>query len=305
MSGLLAGTCYDPSSSASFATTAAAAMTAMDTTNLRLTFTAPASGNVWVRMQGVQHGATTGAQILFGVLSGATVMGRQSPLSGRVQTNNATAHHARVAGFPVLGLTPSQSYSFDAAIGVETAVASTGVKYGGPNNTTTNDAFGGFSFEVWDTPNLLGGIMYDPASAVQKATNSLLAMTALDTTNLRITFTAPTSGNVLVTMQGVLEGGTGIPSLQFGVLDAATVRGRVAPVGGSADVAATAATSHVPYRSEAVVTGLTPGNSYTWDAAYGVDIIGSTGPPTLNYGGPDDTTADNAWGGFAYCVWAV
>jgi hypothetical protein len=32
---------------------------------------------------------------------------------------------------------------------VETVVASTGLKYGGPNNTTTNDAFGGFAFEVW------------------------------------------------------------------------------------------------------------------------------------------------------------
>ncbi len=37
-----------------------------------------------------------------------------------------------------------------AAYGVETLVASTGLKYGGPNNTTANDAFGAFQFEIWE-----------------------------------------------------------------------------------------------------------------------------------------------------------
>jgi hypothetical protein len=303
MAGLLAGTCYDPGTAVSAATTSALAMTALDTTNLRLTFTAPASGNVWVRLHGTLHGATTGPQILLGVLSGATVMGRQSPMGGRTPEAAATAHLGVQAGFPVLGLTPAQSYSFDAAYGVESVVASTGLKYGGPNDTTTNNNFGGFCFEVWDTPNLLGGKMYDPSSAVQKATSSLLAMTALDTTNLRITFTAPTSGNVLVTMQGTVEGATTTPSINFGVLETATVRARTIPIGGPRDLGGTQATSHCPYRGEAVVTGLVAGNSYTWDAAYGVDrVIAST---NLNYGGPDNTVADDAWGGFSYCIWAV
>jgi hypothetical protein len=38
---------------------------------------------------------------------------------------------------------------------------------------------------------LLAGVAYDPAAAVTKATSAALAMTAFDTTNLRVTFTGP------------------------------------------------------------------------------------------------------------------
>jgi hypothetical protein len=48
---------------------------------------------------------------------------------------------------------------------------------------------------------------------------------------------------------------------------------------------------------------LTPGASLSWDAAYGVDI--AVASSNINYGGPNDTTASNAWGGFAYEVWAA
>jgi hypothetical protein len=51
------------------------------------------------------------------------------------------------AEFVVTGLTGSQTW--DAAYDVETLVASTGLKFGGPNDTAGNDAFGGFQFEVW------------------------------------------------------------------------------------------------------------------------------------------------------------
>lgn len=51
--------------------------------------------------------------------------------------------------FLVVGLTPNASLTWDAAYGVETAVTSTGLKYGGPNNATANNAFGAFQFEVW------------------------------------------------------------------------------------------------------------------------------------------------------------
>ena len=70
---LLAGTLYDPTTSVNKVTTAALAMTALDTTNLRLTFTAPANGAVLVRLVGTLHGATTFPQILLGVLDGSTV----------------------------------------------------------------------------------------------------------------------------------------------------------------------------------------------------------------------------------------
>jgi hypothetical protein len=146
---LLAGTLYDPASAVSKATTSALAMTAIDTTNLRLTFSAPASGRVLVRLQGTVHGATTFPQILLGVLEGSTVKGRVSP-AGLVNGNLAATTFLTVEGlFVVTGLTAGTSYTWDAAYGVETVVASTGLKYGGPNNTSANDAFGGFAFEVW------------------------------------------------------------------------------------------------------------------------------------------------------------
>lgn len=148
---LLAGTLYDPGTAVSKATTSALAMTALDTTNLRLTFTVPASGRVLVRLQGTLHGATTFPQILLGVLEGATVKGRVSP-AGLLNGNAAATSFLTVESlFTVTGLSAGSSLTWDAAYGVETVVASTGLKYGGPNNTTANDAFGAFIFEVWST----------------------------------------------------------------------------------------------------------------------------------------------------------
>ena len=146
----LASKLYDPAVAVSKATTAALAMTALDTTNLRLVFTVPANGRVLVRLKGTLHGATTMPQILLGVMEGATIKGRSSPMLGGGNVA-ATTLMAAESIFVVDGLTPSASLTWDAAYGVETLVASTGLKYGGPNDTTANNAFGGFSFEVWST----------------------------------------------------------------------------------------------------------------------------------------------------------
>jgi hypothetical protein len=146
----LVGIAYDPATAVSKSTTALLAMTAVDTTNLRGTFTCPASGRVKVLMATTIHGATTFPQVLLGVLDGATVRGRVAPEGKLVGTALATSFLTVTAEFTVSGLTPGNSYSFDAAYGVETVVASTGIKYGGPNNTTANDAWGAFVFEVWD-----------------------------------------------------------------------------------------------------------------------------------------------------------
>jgi hypothetical protein len=141
---------YNPAVAVSKSTAAALAMTALDTTNLRITFGAPASGRVFVQMIGTIHGAATYPQILFGVMSGATVMGAVSPQGVVNGTALATTFQNVAAFFPVTGLTPANSYSFDAAYGVETLVASSAIKYGGPNNATANDAFGGFVFVIYD-----------------------------------------------------------------------------------------------------------------------------------------------------------
>ena len=148
---LLGAALYDPATAVSKSTASLLAMTALDTTNLRLSFTAPANGAVLVRLQGTLHGATTFPQILLGVLEGSTVKGRVAP-AGLPNGNLAATTFLTVEGvFVVPNLTPGANLTWDAAYGVETLVASTGLKYGGPNNATANDAFGAFLFEIWST----------------------------------------------------------------------------------------------------------------------------------------------------------
>lgn len=148
---LLASKAYDPAVAVTKATSALLAMTAFDTTNLRNTFVAPANGAVLIRMQSVLHGATTVPQTLFGLLNGAAVIGpRVAPM---ISGGNlaATTFFKAEASWVVAGLTPGTTYNLDAAYCVETLVALTGYKYGGPNNIVANDAFGGFNYEVWTT----------------------------------------------------------------------------------------------------------------------------------------------------------
>src|SRR5690348_11823299 len=124
-------------------------MTAIDTTNLRLAITVPAHGMVRFRLAACVHGATTFPSILLGVMNGSTVIGRMAPVQSLGNTAVATAMVSVEAEFTVTGLTPG-ALNADAAYGVETVIASTGLKYGGPNNTSANDAFGAFVFEIWD-----------------------------------------------------------------------------------------------------------------------------------------------------------
>lgn len=144
---LLARALYDPAVAVTKNTTAALAMTALDTTNLRLTVTTPASTFMLVRLKGVIHGATTFPSILLGVMESATVVGRVAPVQTLGNTAVATALVSVEAMFTITNTAGSHVY--DAAYGVETLIAATGIKYGGPNNTVANDAFGGFLFEIW------------------------------------------------------------------------------------------------------------------------------------------------------------
>lgn len=146
----LGAVAYDPAGAVSKSTATLLAMTAFDTTNARITFNAPQSGRVLIRIRCVIHGATTFPQILLGVLDGATVKGRVAPIGSLPGTALATTLLAVEGLFTVGGLTPSSSYTYDAAYGVETVVASTNIKYGGPDDTTANNAFGALVFEVWD-----------------------------------------------------------------------------------------------------------------------------------------------------------
>lgn len=301
---LLAGVNYDPAAAVSKATSSNLAMTALDTTNLRLGFTVPANGAVLAKLRGAITGSSSVPQILLGILEGSTVKLRMSPIGGQKAGAVAAGIITQEVVAVVPGLTPGASLNWDAAYGVEDAVGSTNLKYGGPNNTTGNDAWGGFAYEIYDAPNLLGAKLYDPSSAGTKVTTSLLAMTAFDTTNLRITFTVPASGKVLVRMRTLLtKANSAQAHILLGVMDGSTVMGRQAPIGNLIDT--TAVANREPHEACFLVGGLTPGASLTWDAAYGIEVVGSGGTPIIGYGGPNNTTSDDAYGAFGYEIWAV
>lgn len=302
---LLNAVLYDPAGAVNKLTNGAASvMAAVDTANLRLGFNVPANGAVRVRLRTVLHGSAANVPwILLGALEGSTIRGRVYPLGASKNTAVATAQIALEADYVVPGLTPTQALTWDAAFGIEQIVASTGMKYGGPNDATVDNAFGGFAFEVWEAPNLLGAVLYDPAASVAKSAAARLAMTAIDTANLRISFTAPSSGKVMVRMICPVIGATTYASILLGILNGSTVMGRQSPWGG---IVSHTATSLAAATQKAVfmVDGLTPGNFYTWDAAYGVEILNAASS-ALKYGGPNDTTAANAFGAFGFEVHAL
>lgn len=295
---LLARASYDPGSAVSKATDTLLAVTALDTTNLRNTFTAPTNGAVMIKVKGPVTGATTLPKIFLGCLDGSTIKVRMVPMGSGLTVAAADSTSQEVVAI-VTGLTAGNSYTWDAAYSVDVVLASTNIKYGGPNDASGADAWGAFTFEVWEVNNLLAGGVYDPAAVATKVCSALLAMTAMDTTNLRRTFTAPASGNVYWRIRGLIGSSTVQGQVLLGILDGATVKARDIPIFGNPELV-TQATSAQCLGSSGVITGLTPGNSYTYDAAYGVQVVTSAGG--IRYGGPDDTTSGNAWGGIAFDI---
>ncbi len=106
---------------------------------------------------------------------------------------------------------------------------------------------------------LLASTYYNPSGGVvtKVATSSLVA---LDTTNLRATFTAPASGNVIVKCGCRITSATsGGSTMHLGVLEASTTRFTVIVNNG---------VSIINFGDVAFkITGLTPGNSYSYDLA--------------------------------------
>lgn len=298
---LLASCQYDPGAAVTKATiTTPAVQVAMDTTNLRNTFTVPPNGRVLMRQRVPFHGSATFPGVLLSALEGSTVRGRAAPMGNLSATALATTKVALENLIVVPGLTAGSSLTWDMAWGFETVSGAGGLKYGGPDNTTTDDAFGAAVFEIYDAPNCLGAVAYDPAAAVSKATSSLIAMTAFDTTNARISFVAQTT-RVLWRIRCNLSGATTFPQVLLGVMDGATVKGRATPVAG---IPATAlATTNVALEASGVITGLTRGTTFNYDAAYSVDIV--LAATNIHYGGPNDTTANNAWGALQFEIWAI
>lgn len=146
---LLGAKHYDPGTAASAATTSLLAMTAFDTSNLRIALTAPAHGFLRFRIvvTCVNTAAAGMPAVLLGVMNSTAIIGRASPINV-ILTATANRGVAMTVDFIVGGL--SGSYNFDAAYAVQVVQASTGFKWGGPNDTTGNDAWGAFVFEIYD-----------------------------------------------------------------------------------------------------------------------------------------------------------
>lgn len=116
---------------------------------------------------------------------------------------------------------------------------------------------------------LLAVCSYDPVS-VQAPTNNANSYIDADATNVKVTFTAPRSGRVLVQTNVLIGGANGFVNLRDS-------GGNVA----STDVRLTASTTLFRWQGEVLVTGLTSGQTYTWKLGFKA----TSGTATLTYGG--------------------
>ena len=230
---LLGAKLYDPAVAVSKATSSLIAMTAFDTTNLRLAVTVPAHGFVRFRLTCNLSGATTMPQVMLGVLNGATVVGRVVPQGSLPGTAVATTNVPLVAEFTVAGLTPGAA-NFDAAYAVETVVASTNIHYGGPNDTSANNAWGGFSFEAWDPQPIAtaGQLSVDANGRVDVIKVAGTTQTARDIGGAVPAAAAGASGGLLIS--GSNAGTTTLGALT--VTGATTLTGAVSAINASNDL---------------------------------------------------------------------
>lgn len=247
---LLAAKLYDPAVAVSKATTSLLAMTAIDTTNLRLAITVPAHGMVLFKIRGGGiTGATTIPTLFLGVMNGATILARITPQDFPGTMNAATQTSPLYAEFVVTGLAPG-AMNVDAAYGVEVVVALTAIKYGGPNNTTTNDAWGGLSFEAWDP---------QPQTA-----NSVLAVDANGRVDVgKVLGTAQTAGDLKASMN----------TLQADTDDIQT-RLPAALVGGRMDASVGAMAANV--LTAAAIAAAALNGKGDWSTYAGGDTAGTT-----------------------------
>jgi hypothetical protein len=190
---LLGAKLYDPTTAATFGTVASA-MAVFDTTNLRIPFVVPPSGFVRVVIEVTIHGAATYSQILLGVMNGAAVTAKVCPDVAQNGTALATTLLRARADFVVPGLSPGASLTWDAAWGIETFVASSLIKYGGPANATANNDFGAAQFEIWDPAPI-----FTPTSGTAPTTTVSARVDSIKTkTDFLPSATAGAAGGVFI-----------------------------------------------------------------------------------------------------------
>lgn len=134
-SGVLATTKYDGANTYTLKTTTSATHAALDSTNLTVTFTAPRSGKVVVRLHALA-GASGVCNLLWGVLDA----GNSDALVGEAGAGffnagyvGGSADLATSVAIPVTGLTPGTSYTYKFAHRLSSAGANSGRTVYGPS----------------------------------------------------------------------------------------------------------------------------------------------------------------------------
>lgn len=271
-SQLLGKQVYNPNPRVAAGSTSTAVVIA-DATNLKVTFIAPASGSVVVRLSATAYvynntanTAAHGYWCLCSDTTGTVVAGTVQQSLGTPATSIADQQQAMrvTTEMPVSGLTAGQSYTYWWGLFGDSATVTNDIIYG-DNGTTFRE--GAAIMEVYDatvgTPNNSfpqNGIT-QPFLAVQQgalaadATNATFSYTKVDATQAAVTFIAPASGRVLITAQAVVFNASN-GGVNLGVGQTAGVElAQVATSGGSASQVV---------QLTFVKTGLTSGQSYTY-----------------------------------------
>lgn len=206
---------------------------------------------------------------LTGVATGATANDTDANLKARANHTGtqtlATISDAGTAAAVNTGTTSGTVPVLGAggvlAIGRLATGTPTGAKFVRDDGTLATPAGGGSAVP-------LAVISYGPATAATVSTTSA-TLVDIDATNLAVTFTVPTSGKVLVTLNAWSTGGN-TSTYQWGLRNGTT------PVVG-ADHGINYNTPNTPIRQTALmyITGLTPGASLTWKWAHRLSF-GST-----------------------------
>ncbi len=143
--GLLAIAQYGPSSQANKATTNTSGLDDVDATNLAVTFTAPASGKVLIRLESAGYSnAGNGGWAQWGVKEGSTVIANNRQA---FQSIGGTKHSV---SYLKTGLTPGNSYTYKMAFGCG-ANGGTLTLYMSDGISTANGV-GPAIIEIWEAP---------------------------------------------------------------------------------------------------------------------------------------------------------
>lgn len=115
---------------------------------------------------------------------------------------------------------------------------------------------------------LLKRVQYAPSTATTYTVVAVATgLTALDTTNLVVTFIAPASGTVRVNLQGLVKGSVAAKSCAFGLVTTTGSPGTLVSgsvIGLASISSATPADYGQSSQVAQIITGLSAGTSYTW-----------------------------------------